>query len=111
MNHKPTGGFARVVHRQDVRVLEAGRELDLVLEPLGAERRRDVGVEDLERYEAVVLEIAGQVDRSHPAAAELPIEGVTVAKRVSERCCCLGHGRRASGELPPECAERGGVMP
>ena len=65
------------------------------------------GVEDLERYEAVVLEIAGQVDRSHPAAAELPIEGVTVAKRVSERCCCLGHGRRASGDYPRNVESEG----
>jgi hypothetical protein len=64
-------------------VLEACRELDLVLEALRAERRREFAVEDLERYEAVVLEIAGQVDRGHTPAAELPIEGVAIAKSVS----------------------------
>ena len=31
-------GFAGVEHGEDVRVLEPGRELDLALEPLGAER-------------------------------------------------------------------------
>ena len=34
------GGLARVVDREDVGVLEAGGELDLALEALGAERRR-----------------------------------------------------------------------
>ena len=55
VNHEPTGGLARVVDRQDVRVLEAGREPDLVLEPLGAERRGDLGVEDLECHERSCL--------------------------------------------------------
>ena len=92
-------------------MLEPGREPDLALEPLRAERRRELGMQDLERDQAVVLEVAREVDGGHPAAAELALEGVTVAKRVCERYCCLGHGRRASGGLPTECAERGGVMP
>ena len=79
-----TRGFARVVDREDVRVLEARGELDLVLETLRAERLRELGVEDLEGNEAVVLEIVGQVDRGHASAAEFPVEHVAVTKSIAQ---------------------------
>ena len=41
-------------------MLQPGGESDLALEPLGAERGGELGVEHLERDRAVVLEVAGR---------------------------------------------------
>src|SRR6476660_7811778 len=57
--------FAGVVHREDVRVLEAGGEANLALEPLGPERGGQLRAEDFQRDQAVVLEVASEVDRRH----------------------------------------------
>ena len=66
-------------------MLQAGCELDLAQEPLGAQRARELGVEHLEGHRAVVLEIAGEVDGGHAAAAELALDAVAVTERVGER--------------------------
>ena len=75
-------------------MLEPGGEADLALEPLEAEPRGEAGVEDLEGHRAVVLEVAGQVDRGHAAASELALEAVIVdygpLEPVSD---VVGHGR------------------
>jgi hypothetical protein len=47
-------GFARVVQRQDVRVLELRRRLDLGQEALGADHGGQVRFEDLQRDVAIV---------------------------------------------------------
>ena len=59
--------------RQDVRVVEPGGEPDLPDKPLRAQRVRQLGMEDLQGDEAIVPEIAGQVDGGHAAAAELAL--------------------------------------
>jgi hypothetical protein len=69
--------FARVVYRQDVRMLQARREHDFLLEAFGAERRRDFGVQHLERHRPVVLEVVGKIDGRHPATTQLLVEAVT----------------------------------
>ncbi len=71
-------GLAGVVERDDVGVVEPGRDLDLPEKPLGSEGGGQLGMQDLERDEPVVLDVAGQVDGRHPAATELPLEGVAV---------------------------------
>jgi hypothetical protein len=53
------------------RVLEPGGKLDLAEETLGAECMGELGVEHLQRRQAVVPQIASQVDRSPAAPAEL----------------------------------------
>ena len=63
---------------------EAGGEPDLPDEPLGAQRVRQLGMEDLQGDGAVVPEIAGEIDRGHAAAAELALEHVAVPKSVGE---------------------------
>ncbi len=63
-------------------MLEGGGGGDLLDEALGAEDGRELGLKDLERDLAVVLEVEGQVDRRHPARAEL--DGVPVGERRSE---------------------------
>ena len=45
-------------------------------EALAAERRGELGMEDLDGDVAVVLEVAREVDRRHAAAAELALDAV-----------------------------------
>ena len=73
-----TIGFTRVVEAKDVRVLELGGELDLALKPLGPDGGRELGVEDLDRDPAIVLDVAGKEDRGHSPATELALDGVPV---------------------------------
>ena len=76
--------LSRVEHGQNVRMLQPGRELDLALESLRAERGRDRGQEHLERDGALVPEVAGEVHRGHAAAAELALDEVAVGQGVAK---------------------------
>ena len=87
------GGLARVVDGQDVGMLEPGGELNLVLEPLGAERGSELGVEHLERDRSLVLDVAGEIDRRHAPASELALEHVAVAQASSQRGGQVGERR------------------
>ena len=59
---------ARVEDGEDVRVLEPTADPDLAPKALGAEGRRELGVQHLERDRAVVPEVLREVHRRHPAA-------------------------------------------
>lgn len=72
--------FTRIDEGQNVRVLQPGRDLHFSEETLVAERRRQLGVQDLDRHRAVVLEVFGQVDGCHPAAAELSLEAIATGQ-------------------------------
>src|SRR4051794_30932793 len=61
-----------IEERQEIRMLEIRRDLDLGDEALGAEHGTELRVEDLERHLAIVLEIAGEVDGGHASGADLP---------------------------------------
>jgi hypothetical protein len=61
---------AGIVKRDDVRMSETGKELDLTSEPLGSQDVGEVGVKSLEGNGPVVLEVSGQEYRSHAAAPE-----------------------------------------
>ena len=90
----PTGvgrDGAAVEHRQDERVLQPGGDFDLPEEPLGAEQVCQLGPEDLQGDEAVVFEVAGEIDRGHAAAAELALDRVAIAKGVRQRGGRCGH--------------------
>ena len=77
-------GIAGVEHRQDVGVVEAGGDPDLAEEPLGAEAGGQLGAHELDGDRALVPEVAGAVDRGHPALAELLLDLVAVTERVRE---------------------------
>ena len=85
-------GHTGVDEREDVRVVEPGGDLDLGQEPFVAEDGAELGAEDLEGDLAVVLEVGGEVDRGHPAGAELALDAVAVFQRggEAERVCCHG---------------------
>jgi hypothetical protein len=61
--------------------LSLSLSLSLTLEAIGAERCGQIGVQHLDRDRPLVLLILGQVDRGHPASAELPPEHVAVGNR------------------------------
>jgi hypothetical protein len=67
-----------------VRVVEACGHPDLADEPLGSQHVRQLRVQDLEGHRTRVPEIAGEIDGSHPAAAELSLERVPVAEFFGE---------------------------
>jgi hypothetical protein len=66
-------------------VLQAGGGPDLTEEPIGAERVSQLGVEHFEGDDTVVLEIVREVHRGHSAAADLPLQGISVAKGICQR--------------------------
>ena len=72
--------FARIVERQDVRMAEPRRDLDLADKPFGAERGSEFGTEDLYGHLALVLKVLGEVDRGHAARANLPLDGVAAGE-------------------------------
>jgi len=63
-----SGGTAGIVKRDDVRVGQTGKELDLTLESLGAQHMGQVRVESLQGDGPVVLEVPGQEYSGHAAA-------------------------------------------
>ncbi len=72
--------LAGIEQRQDMRVLQIGRRLDLGQEPLGADHRGEFRPQHLERDLAVVLQVLGEVDSGHAAVAKLPLDGVAVGE-------------------------------
>src|SRR5262249_17043424 len=77
---EPTG-FTRVVQWQDVRVSELGRDLYLAQEARAADRFRQLRPQHLNRDLAMVLEVLGQVDRSHAPLAQHALDVVPVCQR------------------------------
>ena len=72
--------LAGVEQRKDVRVLQAGDDLNLPEEPLAADGGRQLGLEYLERDAPVVLEVLGQQHDRHAAPAELTLDAVAVSQ-------------------------------
>ena len=93
-------GLARIVERKDVGVLQIGRGLDLGEEPLGADDGGQLGAQHLYRHTAVVTPVLGQVDRGHPALAELPLEQVALLERIDETNRNEGYGTAPGVWLP-----------
>ena len=61
-----------------MRVVQTCSKSDLSKETLGAKAGGELRSEHLERHQAVVLEIAREVDRGHPAPTELALDVVAV---------------------------------
>jgi len=73
-------GLARIEQRQDVRMLEARGGGDLLHEPLGAQDRRELRPQDLERHVPLVFEVLGEVDGGHPAFTEMALDAIAVGE-------------------------------
>ena len=68
--------LAGIEHAQDVRMVQARGDANLVLEALGSERHRDLRLEHLDGDLAMVPDVLGEIDRSGAADAELAFESV-----------------------------------
>jgi len=65
-------------------MLQIGRNADLAEKSLHAEHCGEVGVEDLERDRAVVLEIMGEKDSRHATGADAALHGVATVESALE---------------------------
>jgi hypothetical protein len=92
-----------VEHRKDVRVVQPGGEPDLAKEPLGPESRGEFRTEDFDRDRTVVLEVASQVYRGHPATSELVLERVSPTERFGDVSEAVGHARPIGGPHESAC--------
>ncbi len=85
-------GVARVVDRQDVRMRQAGGELDLAREALPAQGPGEVGVEHLEGDVALMAQVARQVHGCHAARAEGALNAIAAGESGSEGVQPVGVG-------------------
>ena len=86
--------FARVVQRQDVRVLQVGRRANLGEKALGTERGGEIRVQHLDCDIAIVLEIVREIHGGHAADTEFAVNAIAVGECGGE---LIGwHGRISS---------------
>ncbi len=72
-------------------MLEAGGELDLALEPLGAERCGQLGMEQLQGDRPIMANIVGQVDGGHATAPQFALEAVAIGQTALELLAEICH--------------------
>ena len=91
--------LAEVVGAQDVRVRDAAREPDLLLEPVEQRRvgRKGLAPQRLDRHEVVELPVVRPVDDAHAALAEHALDLVAAGEE---------RGRLRLAAAPAECAVR-----
>jgi hypothetical protein len=80
-----------------VRVLETSSNLDLAEEAVGAQGRREFGVEHFERDLPGMLQILSQKNRGHSATSHFSLNGVMVCQGGAET---IGKGSHSGGNLP-----------
>jgi hypothetical protein len=72
-------------------MLQAGGELDLTQETIGAEGLGQLRMEHLERHGTFVAEIVRQVHHGHAATAELALDAVAVCQSRLKAIQDIGH--------------------
>ncbi len=85
--------FAGVDEAQDVGVVESGQDSDLAQEALRTHALRQIRMQDFQRDLAGVLHVEGEVDRSHPAAADLRLDLVPAGKGGLQPREQIGHSQ------------------
>jgi len=81
-----------------MRVLQARGHLDLAQEAFRAEGLCERRIQHLERDGAAVYEVAGEINGSHPARAELSLDQVSVGQCDLEQAGDAGHARKDGGK-------------
>ncbi len=76
--------LARVVEGEDVRVGEAGGDLDFLEKALGSEEGGEPGQQHLERDRALMLAVVSQVHGGHAAAPECAANLIAPGERGLE---------------------------
>ena len=77
----------------------------------GPSSAAELGPEDLDRHLAVVLEVVGELDGGHAAAAELALEGVAARERGGEPGEMGGDVDGTGGKLQRDRAEWRAALP
>jgi hypothetical protein len=75
---------AGIEERQNVRVLQACRGLDLDHKPLGAEHGGELRFQNFDGDLAIVLDIVRDIHGRHSACAELSLEAVAIGKGAAQ---------------------------
>ena len=79
---------------KDVGMLQTRCEFDLAQEPVAADASSQRGMQHLERYLALVLDIEGKKNRRHPTRAQFTHKRVGVAEGAPEALAqCVGYHR------------------
>ncbi len=90
------GRFLDGVDWHDVGVRKARRRSRLEEESVAQRGLRcELGRQDLQRDWAIEADVSGEVNRAHPATAQLALERVAIAEGGAnevDRCCCGGRG-------------------
>ena len=81
-------------------MLELGRELDLALKSLRAERRGEVRVQDLEGDGPVVVLVDREIHRRHAAATELSLDAVPSGEILAKSFDRIGHSAKLGVTRP-----------
>ena len=82
--------------RHDVRVIELRSQLHLADEPLAERGRAHVGVHHLDRHPAGRVALHREVDRGHPASADLALDRIVGSQALSQGLEYVDH-RGAKG--------------
>ena len=64
-----TAGLAGIDQRENMRMVEPGRDLDFGQKSLGTQHRAEFRREDFQCDEAIELEILGEIDGRHTTVA------------------------------------------
>jgi hypothetical protein len=76
--------FAGIVHRQDVRMLEPGSDLNLPLKARWTEGGGQLGVQDFQCNWTVVSQVMSQKYGGHTATSELALDAVAIREAALE---------------------------
>src|SRR3989441_4119545 len=90
------------MHREDVGVIERGRDLDLAQEALSTDGSAEIRSEHFDGYLAAVLHVLGEEDGGHPPLPQQALQAVTVGQRLGEALVVPDH----RGNMRPRATAR-----
>ena len=93
-------------------MLQPGGDFDLAQEPPGAECRRELRVQNLDRDRPMVLQVLREEHRRHTPPTQLTLDRVAVSESGTERLEQIGH--RMSGpslQRAPAPRQHAGAAP
>src|SRR5207244_5469928 len=65
-----------ILQRENVRMVQPRRDLDLAEETLRTERRRQLRPQHFDRHDPAMLDVVREVDRRHAAAPQLTLDRI-----------------------------------
>src|SRR3569623_960702 len=84
--------LAGIEQRQDARMLQLRRDLDLALKARGTHGGREVVAQHLDRNLATMLHVLGEIHRRHAAGAALALDDVLAGQTCVDLRDAIDHG-------------------